>query len=360
MNPCKTLLIVALGVMPGALLAKEPPASTGSCSPVFSEVDVKGDFKPVVTCGLPPQFFNNMTAELQKLHKDLKLSNAQMVSLVQATNVMLGTVYATVGRTEQKVDKGFKEGERKADERAAHLEQLIKELAGKTKVQPGMDLVAEAQQWKVRYEELLSKSQLVEGAGPRDKQVSEALDRLDLDGAAKLLQQMLKEQETTEKVFAARYFRAAQIELLRFRRQAALPYLEKAHGLQPDNSEMAFAFANALQEQNQFLRAAPVYEGLLARQRMLAQENPAAYRRYVATTLHNLANLYRNTQRLQEAGAAYQEALTIYRALAQENPAAYRPYVAMTLNNLAILYRDTQRLKEAEAAEREAKLFNSP
>ena len=76
-------------------------------------------------------------------------------------------------------------------------------------MQPGMDLVAEAQQWKVRYEELLSKSQLVEGADPRDKQVSEALDRLDLDGAAKLLQQMLKEQETTEKVFAERYFRAA-------------------------------------------------------------------------------------------------------------------------------------------------------
>lgn len=65
--------------------------------------------------------------------------------------------------------KDFKEGERKADERAAHLEQLIKELAGKTKVQPGMDLVAEAQQWKARYEELLSKSQLVEGADPPDK-----------------------------------------------------------------------------------------------------------------------------------------------------------------------------------------------
>ena len=50
------LLIVALGVMPGALLAKDIPTTTGSCSPVFSEVDVKGDFKLVVTCGLPPKF----------------------------------------------------------------------------------------------------------------------------------------------------------------------------------------------------------------------------------------------------------------------------------------------------------------
>lgn len=54
------LLIVALGVMPGALLAKDSPASTGACSPVFSDVDVMGDFKPVVTCGLPPKFFDSV------------------------------------------------------------------------------------------------------------------------------------------------------------------------------------------------------------------------------------------------------------------------------------------------------------
>jgi hypothetical protein len=70
-----------------------------------------------------------------------------------------------------------------------------------------------------RYEELLRKSQLVEDADLRDKQVREALSSQDLDDAARLLQQMLKEQEITEKVFSARYFRAAQIELLRFRRQ---------------------------------------------------------------------------------------------------------------------------------------------
>lgn len=45
---------------------------------------------------------------------------------------------------------------------------------------------------------------------------------------------------------------------------------------------MAFSFAKALQEQNQFLRASPVHDGLLARYRALAQENPVAYRPDVA------------------------------------------------------------------------------
>jgi len=47
-----------------------------------------------------------------------------MAALMQATKVRLGTVYATIGRTEQKVDTGFKEGERKADQREAHLNSL--------------------------------------------------------------------------------------------------------------------------------------------------------------------------------------------------------------------------------------------
>jgi tetratricopeptide (TPR) repeat protein len=55
-------------------------------------------------------------------------------------------------------------------------------------------------------------------------------------------------------------------------------------------------------------------------------------------TLHNLAILYRQTQRFQEAEEAYQEALTVRRQLAQANPSAHLPLVAMTLNNLAVLH----------------------
>jgi len=132
---------------------------------------------------------------------------------------------------------------------------------------------------------------------------------------------------------------------LRFRRQDALPYLEKQYGLQPKNTEIAFIFAVALQEQNLFLRAAPVYEGLLTRYQTLAQQNPAVYQSAVAGTLQNLGVLYWKTQRLKKAEAAYQEALTICRVLAHENPTAYRPYIATILINIGNLYRDTQRLK---------------
>jgi tetratricopeptide (TPR) repeat protein len=47
----------------------------------------------------------------------------------------------------------------------------------------------------------------------------------------------------------------------------------------------------------------------------LAKANPEAYLPELATTLNNLADLYRATQRMKEAEAAYQEALSIVREL---------------------------------------------
>jgi tetratricopeptide (TPR) repeat protein len=92
----------------------------------------------------------------------------------------------------------------------------------------------------------------------------------------------------------------------------------------------------------------------------VAHENWAPFQSNVATTLDNLAVLYRITLRLTEAELAYQEALKIRRLLAQENPAAYRPDLMATLNNLALLYRDTQRFEEAEEVDREAQHFDRP
>jgi len=74
----------------------------------------------------------------------------------------------------------------------------------------------------------------------------------------------------------------------------------------------------------------------------------------VATTLNNLANLYRARNELDKAEEAYNEALGLYRALAQNNPSAYHPDVAMTLNNLAVLYRARNELEKAEEAYNEA------
>jgi hypothetical protein len=48
------------------------------------------------------------------------------------------------------------------------------------------------------------------------------------------------------------------------------------------------------------------------------------------------------------------EAIEIRRELAMQNPAAYRPSLATTLDNLASLYRDMHRESEAKAIEAEA------
>jgi tetratricopeptide (TPR) repeat protein len=118
--------------------------------------------------------------------------------------------------------------------------------------------------------------------------------------------------------------------------------------------ENTLAYAYFLQKHNQFKAASPWYEEALVLYLTLAQQNPAAYLPYLATTLNNLGLLYGDTQRLEEAEQAYQEAVQTYRDLAQQNPAAYLPDVAMTLNNLGLLYGDTQRLEEAEQAYQEA------
>ena len=118
-----------------------------------------------------------------------------------------------------------------------------------------------------RYEELLRKSQLVGGPDPRDKQVGEALSSLDLDGATRLLQQLLKEQEITEKVFSARYFRAAQMSCCASDARLHRRIWKRCMGC----SRMIPGWHFPL-----------VHEGLFARYRALAQENPVACRPDVA------------------------------------------------------------------------------
>ncbi|CAA6811977.1 MAG: Unknown protein [uncultured Sulfurovum sp.] len=112
--------------------------------------------------------------------------------------------------------------------------------------------------------------------------------------------------------------------------------------------------ANSHAKQNQLEEAEKAYLEALALYRALAKTNPSAYNPDVATTLNNLAVLYRARNQLEEAEKAYLEALALYRALAKTNPSAYNPDVAMTLNNLAVLYSNRNQLEEAEKAYLEA------
>jgi tetratricopeptide (TPR) repeat protein len=87
-------------------------------------------------------------------------------------------------------------------------------------------------------------------------------------------------------------------------------------------------------------------QALLAwRRKTLSSGHPA-----IATSLNNLAVLYKNQGRLQEAEPLYQEALAIYR---QALPSGH-PSIANSLNNLAMLYKNQGRLDEAEPLLKEA------
>ena len=106
-------------------------------------------------------------------------------------------------------------------------------------------------------------------------------------------------------------------------------------------------------KQNIFTDAIGYYQKALSIYREKSIDSPG-YEPDIAATLHNLALLYSNTQRLEESEAMYKEALEIRRRLAESNPQAYEPDVAMTLNNLALLYADTQRFEESEMVHKEA------
>jgi len=99
------------------------------------------------------------------------------------------------------------------------------------------------------------------------------------------------------------------------------------------------------------------YKEALKTYRELAEQNPDAYRSYVAVTLYNLGILYRNKNDYSEAEKYYKDALTIQRELAENNPDTYLPDVAATLNNLGVLYWNKKDYHEAEKSYKEALVF---
>ncbi|WP_244896617.1 tetratricopeptide repeat protein [Paraburkholderia phenazinium] len=123
---------------------------------------------------------------------------------------------------------------------------------------------------------------------------------------------------------------------------------------QSDDTSIATAFADTLEEQCEFERAEPIYRALLSRYQVLAQEKPAAYQPQRAHTQQKLGNLYVGLQRPKEAEIAYLRALEIDWALARQDPVVYGPAVAETFDSLGVLYRDTQRLQDATDAYRES------
>ncbi|MEM9539915.1 MAG: CHAT domain-containing protein [Cyanobacteria bacterium P01_E01_bin.42] len=101
-----------------------------------------------------------------------------------------------------------------------------------------------------------------------------------------------------------------------------------------------------LYEQGRYGEAEPLFrQALEMYKRLLGEEHPS-----VATSLNNLAELYRSQGKYEEAELRYRQALEMYkRVLGEEHPS-----VATSLNNLALLYRSQGKYEEAELRYRQA------
>ncbi|MGA3134357.1 MAG: tetratricopeptide repeat protein [Terracidiphilus sp.] len=179
---------------------------------------------------------------------------------------------------------------------------------------------------------------------PSEAKLSQLLKAGDLDAALRLKSQQVQARREESAKLPRDLFELGIIHELRFDWPQALAAYREAWELDK-NPEHGFQYAVFEQRLNHFNEAIVAYEMLL---RIYTEPSDRA------TTLNNLAVLYRATQHIEKAEQAYDEALATYRKLAKNNPEAYLPGVATTLNNLAIMYSETQRLREAEQAYDEA------
>jgi tetratricopeptide (TPR) repeat protein len=243
----------------------------------------------------------------------------------------------------------------------------------------------EAENWAKKFRDLAKGLDEEAEDDALGKKASALLKDGDLDGATRILDQVIAREEKRDDRIARHYYNRALAYDLKFEPLNALPDYEKAYRHRPNEFLYADAYGEILRKQRRFLEAETVLHKALelapdrrARaqtlndrggvywntkrykeaeadltealqiQRQLAKQDPAALRREVATTLTNRGIIYRTTKRFSEAEADYTEALNLRRELAKENPAALQD-VAQTLNNRGGVYWDTQRYKEAEA-----------
>ncbi|MGK7882854.1 MAG: tetratricopeptide repeat protein [Crocosphaera sp.] len=104
--------------------------------------------------------------------------------------------------------------------------------------------------------------------------------------------------------------------------------------------------AELYRSQGRYTEAEPLYKDALAlRKKLLEEEQPD-----LATSLNNLALLYYSQGRYTEAEPLYKDALALRKKLLEEE----HPDLATSLNNLAALYRSQGRYTEAEPLYKDA------
>ncbi|MBS4098977.1 MAG: tetratricopeptide repeat protein [Sulfuricella sp.] len=341
-----------------------------------------------IQCGPATKELQAIANLLRDQGKKQNLTEAQMQTLVEATNIMFGEFLARVG----KLDDGL-----------AEIKRLIEEkVAPNVAAQPAAQAIEEAKAWREKYQTLLKQWQFVEGESEEDQAARTALEKLDLERAESLLKTLIQRQEKLLATMAARHYRLGQVHELQYQPLLALPQFKQAYRLQPANEDYAFRYAKALQYHEQPHKAIPILEVVVEAKRrkvnltpskendlgvtlnylafaysatqqhqkaegmyeeatrifrklLNANPNSLVYWHNLAGALNNIASVYVDTERYHHAETTYIEARDIYRKLSEENPETFLPDVAATLNNLGVLYSDIQRYKDAEVVYNEAR-----
>jgi tetratricopeptide (TPR) repeat protein len=214
--------------------------------------------------------------------------------------------------------------------------------------------IDEANDWAERYHELEAR---LSEPGPNAELSHQAEEHLrdgDLDKAKEILDRILKDDEKEERRLAADHYNRGLIAELEFQPLEALPHIQKAYALRPENTAYAERYARLLLRQEQYAKAEPVISDLLERIRILAAKDPVEYDPKLGQVLHLKAALEADTGRIKQSEEDGKEELKIFQELAKSNPTDYNLDVSRTLLNLGNIYKQTNRFDQAEAAYKNA------
>lgn len=265
----------------------------------------------------------------------------RMTSSTQSTDInTVQGVAANHGAVHQTINNGISENTIKLivdpyTEKIARLERELKQSKGDN-LQVLTALNQACEELKQKRIEIEQLQQLAKNS--TNELVKTATEILEKEGIASAIA-FLQNQTFTEREqqlqsdmrdFAEKYEMEAQLLSIENRHDEAMTAYEQMLTYHR-SAERLFDVAHFSQRQNDFDRATSRYTEALERCRQLAQTNPAVYQPYVATTLNNLAVLYRAQNRMDGAETAYDEALTIRRQLTQTNRRVFGIDCANTL-----------------------------
>jgi tetratricopeptide (TPR) repeat protein len=179
---------------------------------------------------------------------------------------------------------------------------------------------------------------------------------LPIQDLQRLIENIEQERGTKDPTLATLYSRLGDIYRSRLERGESQNYQEEQElaincwqkaselqnelGLQVELATSLNNLAGIYREKGRYSEAEPLYQqALQIRKRLLGENHPS-----FATSLNNLAGLYKSTGQYTKAELLYQQALELRKHLLGENHAD----VAASLNNLALLYDEQGRYDEAE------------